>query len=102
MKKQIRLTESDLRNIIGKSVMKILNEGSTSDTGVPTAWDNLKEMIGADAMIDAIWNYADSDTLQKYVDWMIDDFELDHGEVYGEEEDFDDESDEEYLDDTSF
>lgn len=96
-----RITEEDVHTIMENVIKQaLLKEGSTTDSGVPTAWENLKEMVGVETMLDAIWNYASEDTLKQYVDWMIDDYELDPRDVYedyyegDEEEDYYEEDDE--------
>ena len=85
MKRTIRLTEGDLHRIIKNQVKRVLNEGSPSQD-VYNKWEDIKEYIGADRMIDDIWNYLDSNQLEKLVDWFNQDYDL-----FDNEDDFEDE-----------
>ena len=87
----IVLSEEALQNIIKEEVNKILKEGST-DQSVYNKFLDAKERLGADAVLDAIWNYLDSDTLENIVNWLNQDYELwDDEEDSYEEDDTEDE-----------
>ena len=84
---KIVLSEEALQNIIKEEVNKILKEGST-DQNVYNKFLDAKETLGADTVLDAIWNYLDSDTLENIVNWLNQDYELwdDEEDSYEEEE----------------
>ena len=83
MKKIIKLTESDLHNIIKKSVNKIIKEGSTS-TEDCTKWNKLTETLGADTMVDELYNYLNEDQIKEFIDWMERMCDLTYDEEYQE------------------
>lgn len=56
------VTESRLRRIIRESVKRVLKEGTTEMSDIEK-WDELKEMMGSDQMLDAIFQYLDSDQI---------------------------------------
>lgn len=85
MKRRIKLTERDLHKIIRNQVKRVLNEGSTSQE-VYNKWEDIKEVIGSERMIDDIWNYLDTNQLEKLVDWFDQDYDL-----FDNDDDFEDE-----------
>jgi len=74
-KKLIRLTESDLHKIVKQSVGKILKEGTTN-RGVTEMWYQAQEMMGADSMLDALYAYLDTDTIEGFVQTLRREYEL--------------------------
>ena len=75
MKKTIRLTESDLKHIIRKSVNKLLKEGTTSTVAMEK-WDELKEQVGCEQMVNDIFNYLNCDQIDQLIEWFNQDYEL--------------------------
>ena len=57
-----RITEDDLKVIMESVLKRVLKEGSTETQHLRT-WEDLKEMIGAEAMLDMIWNILSTDQL---------------------------------------
>lgn len=51
---------------------RVLSEGS-ADQQVYNKWLDAQESAGADKVLDAIWNYLDSNTLEKIVGWLEED-----------------------------
>ena len=90
-KKIFRLTESELRGLIRKSVNRVLNEGTT-DQNMFNQWDDIKEQIGAEAMLDAIYNYMSSDEVAEIVRLIKRDYDINDIED-AEYEEFDDDFD---------
>lgn len=90
-KKIFRLTESELRGLIRKSVNRVLNEGTT-DQNMFNQWDDIKEQIGAEAMLDAIYNYMSSDEVAEIVRLIKRDYDINDVEDT-EYEEFDDDID---------
>ena len=75
MKKKIRLTESQLNRVIRKSIKKALNEGSYN-TEVYRKWLDIKDAIGADAMLDEIWNITNADELEEIVNYFAREYNI--------------------------
>ena len=73
--KRIRLTEGDLHRIVKESVNKIIKEGTT-DRDVQSMWDEAQEMMGAESMLEALYDYLDSDTIEDFVQVLIRLYEL--------------------------
>lgn len=73
--KRIRLTEGDLHRIVKESVNRIIKEGTT-DRDVQSMWDEAQEMMGAESMLEALYDYLDSDTIEDFVQVLIRLYEL--------------------------
>lgn len=84
-KKQIRLSEARLHQIIKENIRKALNEGMTSDDPAYNKWEQIKETLGAETMVDNIFQYLDSSTLEQLVEFFDQDYDLFND--YDEEED---------------
>lgn len=93
MKKIIRLTESELNNMISQSVKKVIKEGSP-DWSVYNKWNDIIEMMGADAVLSELYNYLNSDQIEDFIEWMKKNYDIDFGQ---EEDTYDEfEDDDEY------
>jgi len=92
MKKLIRLTEQDLHRIVNESVKRMLKEGHYSSDSAQK-WDQIREMVGDEAMIQELWNYLDADSIDDFIEHMdrYYDLNLDGSE---EEEEFEEDEDE--------
>ena len=73
--KRIRLTEGDLHRIVKESVNRIIKEGTT-DRDVQSMWDEAQEMMGAESMLEALYDYLDSDTIEDFFQVLIRLYEL--------------------------
>ena len=73
--KRIRLTEGDLHRIVNESVNRIIKEGTT-DRDVQSMWDEAQEMMGAESMLEALYDYLGSDTIEDFVQVLIRLYEL--------------------------
>ena len=73
--KRIRLTEGDLHRNVKESVNKIIKEGTT-DRDVQSMWDEAQEMMGAESMLEALYDYLDCDTIEDFVQVLIRLYEL--------------------------
>jgi len=82
-RKQISLTESELKRIVRKSINKVITEGTTSteDCG---KWNNLKDTVGADAMIDEMYNFLNEDQIKEFIEHMEMACDLYYDEEYQE------------------
>ena len=85
MKEIVKINESQLQNLISEAVKRVLNEGMTSDNPLFNKWFEAKEILGADQMLDAIWNYLDASQIEKIIGWLDDDYELWNDEEDDEE-----------------
>ena len=74
--KRIRLTESDLHRIVKESVNKIIKEGTT-DSYIQAMWDKVQKMMGAESMLEALYNYLDSDAIEDFVQYLYRTYDLD-------------------------
>jgi hypothetical protein len=89
-KKIFRLTETELRGLIRESVNRVLNEGTT-DQAMFNSWDTIKGQMGAEAMLDAIYNYMNTDEIAEIIrllkrDYDVNDVEdADYEEVEGDD-----------------
>lgn len=84
MKRRIRLTEGQLRNIIRSNVKRALNEGSLDQT-LSDKWSDIIENIGAEAFLNNIWNWLSSDQLEQIVEYAAQDGLIDDEEDVDEE-----------------
>lgn len=87
-KKQIRLSEARLHQIIKENIKKALKEGMTSDNTAFDKWERIKETLGAETMVDNIFQYLDSSTLEQLVEWFSQDYDLFDDYEDKEEEDY--------------
>lgn len=77
-KKQIvKLTESDLQNIIKESVSKLLKEGHYDTTSLKK-WNDIREAIGDDAMISELWNWLNADDIDGFIEHITRNYDLDY------------------------
>lgn len=74
-KKLIKLTESELNRMISKAIRKTLNEGTT-DEEITQKWEELKEVVGCEQMVEDIFNYLSSDQIEQLVEWFNQDYEM--------------------------
>ena len=68
-KRQVRLSESKLHNIIKESVKKVLKEG-TVDRYYQEQWDKCIEYMGAETMLSELYNYLSSDQIEDFCEEM--------------------------------
>jgi len=92
MKKIVRLTEQDLHRIVNESVKRMLKEGHYSSDSAQK-WDQIREMVGDEAMIQELWNYLDADSIDDFIEHMDRYYEL-NLDSPEEEEEFEDDEDE--------
>ena len=84
-KKEIfRLTEGDVKRIAESTVRRILKEGSV-ETSDSASWNDIQEMVGAEQMLQMLWNYLDTDQIQDFLSYAKS--ELDMDDDYDEWED---------------
>ena len=66
------MTESDVQNIIKKSIYNLIKEG-TADNYVSDMWQYLEEALGADEL----YRYLGSDTIEGFINHMKRHYEID-------------------------
>lgn len=64
-----------IRRMIKESIYKAINEGTTYDDTFEK-WELLKEQVGCEQMVNAIFNYLSSDQLEQLVEWFNQDYDL--------------------------
>lgn len=74
-KKQIRLSKKAIEHMINESIQRKLksmgkiNEGTTFSDSIEK-WDYLKETVGAETMLDAIYAWSSSDQIDQWLEWF--------------------------------
>lgn len=81
----MKVNEKQLRKLIQESITNILKEGSANSSDWER-WDNIKEMLGADEMLDAIFNAMDQNEIEEMLEFLEREYEINSGY----EEDYDD------------
>jgi hypothetical protein len=66
---KIKLDESKLQQIVAESVKKVLKEGTT-DQNIYNIWDDLLMNVGAEAMLNCIYNWSSSDQIEQWIKWF--------------------------------
>lgn len=75
MKHTKNIKDKRLQQIISESIKKVVNEGTTFDDTIQK-WDIIIERVGCEQMVNDIFNYLNSDQLDKLVEWFNQDYEL--------------------------
>lgn len=71
------INETQLRKIVRQSVNKILKEGTTNQA-VYNKWLDIEEEIGAESMLDYIWNCLNAEKLEEIVNYIWKEEDLDY------------------------
>ena len=71
-----KLNEKQLRKVVAECVKRALKEGMTADNPNFSKWDEAKEALGAETMLDAIFQYLDAGKLEQILEWLNQDYEL--------------------------
>lgn len=69
MKQKKVLTQKDLRGIITECVRKVLSEGSTYQEDY-NRWEEAKERLGADGVLDEMYNFLSQDEIQEFLEHL--------------------------------
>ena len=72
-----KLNEKSLRAIIAESLKKVLNEGMTVDNPALEKWEYLKDTVGAERMLDCIFQWSDSSQIAEWIQWFEEEGYLD-------------------------
>lgn len=83
MKKQIQITEADLHTLVRESVTRILKESMGNDYSVYQEWEELVQTLGAETVLEAIYQAASTDQIMEWIEDIRKQNDLD----YFEEED---------------
>ena len=95
-KQTVKLNENTLKVLIAESLKRVLKEGMTTDNPVYDKWYEAKDLLGAEEMLNAIWNYLDSSQIEQIIEWLDQDYELwdeDEEEIDDEENEYPDTED---------
>lgn len=68
----MKLDEKKLKTIIAESLKKVLNEGMTTDNPNLEKWLYLQERIGAESMLECIFNWSSSSQIEEWLQWFED------------------------------
>jgi hypothetical protein len=68
---KVMVNESQLKKMIRESIKRHLNEG-TSDNEILDKWNQVEETIGAQQMLDCIFQWVDEDTINQWLQWFED------------------------------
>lgn len=66
-KMKIRLSESDIKSIVMRSVESYLRE-STDNMNLAERWQNIKETLGCDKFLEEIFEELSHDEIERIVD----------------------------------
>lgn len=66
-----KINESNLKQIIRESIVKVLNEGTTDEVAIDK-WFMIQEAIGPQQMLDCIFNWSSSDQIEQWLQWFED------------------------------
>ena len=69
------MNQNRIKQIVRESLYRAINEGTTSDDTFEK-WEILKEQVGCEQMVNAIFNYLSSDQLEQLVEWFNQDYDL--------------------------
>lgn len=72
---KVRIKESYLKKVVREAVSRVLREGS-ADRMDAERWDNVKQMIGAETMLDELYNYLDVDNITGFIEHIDKNYEL--------------------------
>lgn len=76
MKRTIKLTESELKNIVRESLRRTINEGHWNSEYYDK-WEQVREMVGDDTMLQELYNYLSGDQIEDFIyDHMGRNYEL--------------------------
>ena len=65
------VNESQLKEMIKESIKRHLNEGTT-DNEIADKWNQVQEAIGAQQMLDCIFQWSSSDQIEQWLQWFED------------------------------
>lgn len=77
METEMKLDEKKLKTIIAESLKKVLSEGMTTDNPNLEKWLYLQERIGAESMLECIFNWSSSSQIEEWLQWFEDEGYLD-------------------------
>lgn len=91
MKRIIRLTESELHDMISQSVKKVIKEGTTDQT-MYNRWDDIVNQLGAETVVSELYNYLNADDIAGFIDHMVRNYDgLQFEDEMGSYDEFEDE-----------
>ncbi len=98
----MKVNGKQLRKLIQESITNILKEGSANSSDWQR-WDNIKEMLGADEMLDAIFNAMDQNEIEEMLEFLEREYEINSGyNDYDEEDDYEEDYEEDIEENGNF
>lgn len=70
MKRKIKLTESQLHQVIKEATKKVFNEGFANGDSGNERWEEMTEELSPTDIINAIYNYLNDRELQDFMDYL--------------------------------
>ena len=65
------VNESQLKEMIKESIKRHLNEGTSFQDSIDK-WNTVKEQIGAEQMLECIYQWTNSDQIDQWLQWFED------------------------------
>ena len=75
----MKVNEKQLRKLIKESITNILKEGSTNSSDWER-WNTIKETLGANEMLDAIFNAMSQDEIEEMLEFLEREYEINSGD----------------------
>lgn len=73
----MKINEKGLKSIIAESLKKVLNEGMLSDNPAFEKWEYLQDKVGAEKMLDCIFQWSSVEQIEKWIEWFEEEGYLD-------------------------
>lgn len=93
-KNTIKLDENRLQSIVAESIKKIVKEGMLPDNPYFDYWKQVEEQLGAEQMLNDIFQYLSSSMLEQIVRWFDEDYDFG---FFDSEEDGNEDDEEDYA-----
>lgn len=81
----MKINEKQLKKMIKESITNILKEGSSNPSDYDR-WNNIKELIGADKMLDDVFNAMSVDEIEEMLGFLEREYDINSGYDNNEEE----------------
>lgn len=90
-KNTIKLDENRLQSIVAESIKKIVKEGMLPDNPYAYYWDEIETQLGAEQMLNDIFQYLDSSMLEQIIRWFDGDYDFGFFDSHEDENENDEE-----------
>ena len=79
-KNTIKINEASLRKMVAHTLKSVLKEGTTKDW-IYNAWCQLEDTVGAQQMLDCIYNWLSSNQLEQIIKWFEEEGYIDSEDI---------------------